>query len=383
MVKFIPYNTMDGKKYYKAKGYIGTDPDTGKKKVITISKCRTKREAELAFSKRQNEFQQNGFTAQTKTTFQEVYDMWLETYKLSVKESTFVKQTEQYRIHILPYFGKKQISKITTAQVQIFANDKVKKFKRYREFISNTSRIFDYAIRRKIISKNPVKNIYIPVPPSKIDDDAKENYLSKDELIVFLNALDNLDNMKQATFLHLLAMSGCRMGELLGLQWKNVFLNEGYIKIKQSLARGIGRRLYLETPKTKSSIREIPLDAETVKALKTWKAQQRKDLLAIGFNSMSPEQLVFSKTNTNGFIQLSTPIKWLKKVLDRLDIKRITLHGLRHTHATMLLESGRTLKDVSARLGHSSIEITSDLYIHVTEKRSRESVNELVNYLES
>ena len=173
------------------------------------------------------------------------------------------------------------------------------------------------------------------------------------------------------------------MGELLGLQWKNVFLNEGYIKIKQSLARGIGRRLYLETPKTKSSIREIPLDAETVKALKTWKAQQRKDLLAIGFNSMSPEQLVFSKTNTNGFIQLSTPIKWLKKVLDRLDIKRITLHGLRHTHATMLLESGRTLKDVSARLGHSSIEITSDLYIHVTEKRSRESVNELVNYLES
>ncbi|MDT2423783.1 site-specific integrase [Enterococcus avium] len=383
MVKFIPYNTMDGKKYYKAKGYIGTDPDTGKKKVITISKCRTKREAELAFSKRQNEFQQNGFTAQTKTTFQEVYDLWLETYKLSVKESTFVKQTEQYRIHILPYFGKKQISKITTAQVQKFANDKVKKFKRYREFISNTSRIFDYAIRRKIISKNPVKNIDIPVPPSKIDDDAKENYLSKDELIVFLNALDNLDNMKQATFLHLLAMSGCRMGELLGLQWKNVFFNEGYIKIKQSLARGIGRRLYLETPKTKSSIREIPLDAETVKALKTWKAQQRKDLLAIGFNSMSPEQLVFSKTNTNGFIQLSTPIKWLNKVLNRLDIKRITLHGLRHTHATMLLESGRTLKDVSARLGHSSIEITSDLYIHVTEKRSRESVNELVNYLES
>lgn len=374
---------MDGKKYYKAKGYIGTDPDTGKKKVITISKCRTKREAELAFSKRQNEFQQNGFTAQAKTTFQEVYDLWLETYKLSVKESTFVKQTEQYRIHILPYFGKKQISKITTAQVQKFANDKVKKFKRYREFISNTSRIFDYAIRRKIISKNPVKNIDIPVPPSKIDDDAKENYLSKDELIVFLNALDNLDNMKQATFLHLLAMSGCRMGELLGLQWKNVFFNEGYIKIKQSLARGIGRRLYLETPKTKSSIREIPLDAETVKALKTWKAQQRKDLLAIGFNSLSPEQLVFSKTNTNGFIQLSTPIKWLNKVLNRLDIKRITLHGLRHTHATMLLESGRTLKDVSARLGHSSIEITSDLYIHVTEKRSRESVNELVNYLES
>lgn len=383
MAKITEYYTKDGKKYYRAKGYIGTDPETGKKKVITISKCPSRRAAELAFNKRKTEFLQNGFIDQTKTTFQEVYDLWLETYKLSVKESTLVKQTEQYRIHILPYFGKKQISKITPALVQKFANDKVKKFKRYREFISNTSRIFDYAIRLKIVSKNPVKDIYTPIPPSKIDDNQKENYLSKDELIVFLNALDSLDNMKQATFLRLLAMSGCRMGELLGLQWENVFLNEGYIKIKQTLARGTERRLYLETPKTKSSIREIPLDEKTIKALKIWKAQQKQDLLALGFNALFSEQLVFSKMSTNGFIQLSTPRKWLNNVLDQLDIKRITLHGLRHTHATMLLESGRTLKDVSTRLGHSSIEITSDLYIHVTEKRSRESVNKLVNYLES
>lgn len=383
MTKIKSYKKKDGQTYYAVTGYLGTDPDTGKKTVTTRRGFKTKREAQLAFSKLQTETVQNGFLKQSRMTFQEVYDLWLETYKLNVKESTFVKQTELYRIHILPYFGKKQISKITPALVQNFANDKVKKFKRYREFISNTSRIFDYALKLRIISRNPVKDIYIPVPPSKIDDGAKENYLSRDELIVFLNALDNLNNMKQATFLRLLAMSGCRMGELLGLQWENVFLNEGYIKIKQTLSRGIGRRLYLETPKTKSSIREIPLDANTIKALKTWKAQQKKELLALGFNAMSPKQLVFSKIHTNSFIQLSTPIKWLNKVLDQLDIKRITLHGLRHTHATMLLESGRTLKDVSVRLGHSSIEITCDLYIHVTEKRNRENVNELVNYLKS
>lgn len=383
MTKIKSYKKKNGQTYYAVTGYLGTDPDTGKKVVTTRRGFKSKREAQLAFSKLQTETGQNGFIRQSRMTFQEVYDLWLETYKLNVKESTFVKQTEQYRIHILPYFGKKQISKITPALVQKFANDKVKKFKRYREFISNTSRIFDYASRLKIISKNPVKDIYIPLPPSKINDDTKENYLSKDELIVFLNALDGLDNTKQATFLRLLAMSGCRMGELLGLQWENAFLNEGYIKINQTLARGIDRRLYLETPKTKSSIREIPLDDETIKALKTWKAQQKKDLLALGFNAMSPQQLVFSKFSTNGFIQLSTPRKWLNNVLNQLDIQRITLHGLRHTHATMLLESGRTLKDVSARLGHSSIEITSNLYIHVTEKRSRESVNELVNYLES
>ncbi|MGF2943526.1 tyrosine-type recombinase/integrase [Enterococcus xiangfangensis] len=383
MTKIKSYKKKDGQTYYAVTGYLGTVPDTGKKVVTTRRGFKSKREAQLAFSKLQTETGQNGFLKQSRMTFQEVYDLWLETYKLNVKESTFVKQTEQYRIHILPYFGKKQISKITPALVQKFANDKVKKFKRYREFISNTSRIFEYALRLKIISRNPVKDIYTPLPPSKINDDTKDNFLTKDELIVFLNVLDGLDNMKQATFLRLLAMSGCRMGELLGLQWENVFLNEGYIKINQTLARGIDRRLYLETPKTKSSIREVPLDGETIKALRTWKTQQKKDLLALGFNAMSSDQLVFSKFSTNDFLQLSTPRKWLNNVLDRLDIQRITLHGLRHTHATMLLESGRTLKDVSARLGHSSIEITSDLYIHVTEKRSRESVNELVNYLES
>lgn len=383
MTKIKSYKKKNGQTYYAVTGYLGTDPDTGKKVVTTRRGFKSKREAQLAFSKLQTETEQNGFLKQSRMTFQEVYDLWLETYKLNVKESTFVKQTELYRIHILPYFGKKQISKITPALVQKFANDKVKKFKRYREFISNTSRIFDHAIRLKIISRNPVKDILIPSPPSKIDDDSKENFLSKDELIAFLSAVDRIDDMKQSTFLRLLAMSGCRMGELLGLQWGNVFLDKGYIKIKQTLARGENRRLYLETPKTKASIREIPLDPETITALRTWRRKQKEDLLALGFNAMSPEQLVFSKINTNGFIQLSTPIKWLNKVLDRLDTKRITLHGLRHTHATMLLESGRTLKDVSARLGHSSIEITSDLYIHVTEKRSRESVNELVNYLES
>lgn len=84
-------------------------------------------------------------------TFQQVYDLWVVNYELTVKESTFVKQTEQYKVHILPYFGDTQIAKITPAMVQQFANEKVNKFARYREFVSNTSRIFDFAIKLKLI----------------------------------------------------------------------------------------------------------------------------------------------------------------------------------------------------------------------------------------
>ncbi len=117
--------------------------------------------------------------------------------------------------------------------------------------------------------------------------------------------------------------------------------------------------------------------------LKQWRLQQRKDLLKFGHNSIGDHQLVFSSLEDNSFIELATPQKWLHTILKQNGLRRITLHGLRHTAATMMLESGLTLKDVSDRLGHASIEITSDLYIHVTEKRKRENIDQVMSYLEN
>ncbi|MEG0372794.1 MAG: site-specific integrase [Enterococcus sp.] len=216
-----------------------------------------------------------------------------------------------------------------------------------------------------------------------MEREEKKNYFTKDELTKFLKALDDNDNLKQSAFLRILAMSGCRRGEILGLEWRSVNFEDNYISITQTLARGKNRRLYLELPKTKSSKREIPLDPKTMDMLKQWRLQQRKDLLMFGHNSIGKHQLVFSSMETNSFIELATPRKWLHTILKRNNLRIITLHGLRHTAATMMLESGLTLKDVSDRLGHSSIEITSDLYIHVTEKRKRENVDQVMKYLEN
>ena len=116
--------------------------------------------------------------------------------------------------------------------------------------------------------------------------------------------------------------------------------------------------------------------------LKRWRLRQTKDLLRFGHNSINDHQLVFSSLEKNSFIELATPRKWLHTILKENGIRKITLHGLRHTAATMMLESGLTLKDVSDRLGHASIEITSDLYIHITEKRKRENIDQVMNYLE-
>ncbi|GKS53947.1 site-specific integrase [Enterococcus mundtii] len=381
MATIKKYTKKDGSAAFMFKAYLGTDPVSGKRINKTKQGFKTKKEAQLALARLQTEIENSGFRQMDRMTFQQVYDLWVVNYELTVKESTFVKQTEQYRLHILPFFREYMLDKITPALVQKFANNNVK-FKRYREFISNTSRIFDYAIKMGLIRENPVKKIIIPTPAKKLEEENK-NYFTKDELTQFLYALDELNNLKQATFLRILAMSGCRRGEILGLEWRSVSFEGEYISITQTLARGKNRRLYLELPKTKSSKREIPLDPRTMEMLKAWRLQQRKDLLKFGHNSINKNQLVFSSLENNSFIELPTPAKWFHTILKQNSIRRITLHGLRHTAATMMLESGLTLKDASDRLGHASIEITSDLYIHVTEKRKRENVDQVMNYLEN
>lgn len=383
MATIKQYSKKDGSKAWMFKAYLGINEDTGKQMFTTRRGFASKKECQIAFNRLKVEVEDKGFTQgkQNTLTFNEVYDMWVINYELTVKESTFVKQTEQYRLHILPVFGDTVLDRITPAMVQKFANDNVNKFARYREFISNTSRIFDYAIKIDLIKENPCKKITIPSAKKDVKKEKKANYLSKNELKIFLEILNNHENKKIATFLRLLALSGARVGEILGLEWRSVNFEDGYISITQTLARGKNRRLYLEAPKTAGSVRDVPLDPTTIQWLKKWKMYQKRELLESGFNSIHPNQLVFSSSENNSFLQLSKPRKWLDTILKNSNLTRITIHGLRHTYATMMLESGLTLKDVSERLGHSSIEITSDLYIHITKKRKHDSTDQVMNYL--
>lgn len=376
------YTKKDGSTAYMFKAYLGTDSE-GKQRFTTRRGFRTKKEANLELSRLKVDISKNGFKKSDKMTFQQVYDLWVVNYELTVKESTFVKQTEQYRVHILPFFGDTLISKITPAMVQKFANEKVNKFVRYREFISNTSRIFDYAIKLKLINTNPCKSITIPKSKKDVGSKNRENYFSREEMLAFLNALEKHENMKIATFFRLLSMSSARMGEILGLEWRYVNFEDNYISITQTLARGKNRRLYLEEPKTSSSTRDIPLDQITMDWLKKWRKKQREELLIIGHNSLKPDQLVFSSALDNSFIQLSKPRKWLQTILKQENLKTITIHGLRHSGAVMMLESGLTLKDIQDRLGHSDISITSTYYLHISEKRKRETIDQMTDYINS
>lgn len=364
------YETKQGKKWM-FKAYLGIDQLTGKRVETTRRGFNTKKEATLALSRVKLQFENGEYGKNTHDdTFLEVFNLWKVSYELTVKESTFVKAMSQYEVHVLPVFGEMKMASITIANVQKFANEKVKKFAKYRDFVTDVARIFDYAITLGIVTDNPAKRITVPKKKVDVQQEKKLNYYSKEELRTFLECSKKQQPFYVYTFFQLLSASGCRQGELLGLEWRSVDFKENCIHITQTLARGKNRRLYLEQPKTKYSKRSISLDSSTMNILKQWRKEQRELMLQLGHNTMNPEQLVFSNID-NSFLQLSKPRKWMLKNMEKNNLRVITIHGFRHTHATLLLEAGVEPKTISERLGHSSIQITLDLYSHVTEQMEK------------
>ena len=372
MATFKQYTKKDGTKLWMFKTYLGTDAN-GKQITTTRRNFNTKKEAQLALSRLKVQFEKGEYNKpkEDRYTFNQVFELWKNNYELTVKESTFVKVMSQYEFHILPIFGSKFIDDISVIDIQNYANDKVNNFVNYRNLITNISRIFDYAVNIGLIDANPTKRISIPKRKISVGDNKKQNYYTKIELKQFLDLSRKQQPYYIYAFFQLLAYSGCRKGEILGLQWRSVSFKDNHINIIQTLASGKDNRLYLEQPKTKNSKRIVSLDKQTMEVLKHWKKEQRKMMFQLGYNTMNDEQLVFSNIE-NSFLQVSKPRKWMLQTIHKNNLKEISIHGFRHTHATLLLEAGVSPKVISERLGHSSIQITLDLYSHVTEEMERE-----------
>lgn len=372
MATFKQYTKKDGTKLWMFKTYLGTDAN-GKQITTTRRNFNTKKEAQLALSRLKVQFEKGEYNKpkEDRYTFNQVFEIWKNNYELTVKESTFVKVMSQYEFHILPIFGSKFIDDISVIDIQNYANDKVNNFVNYRNLITNISRIFDYAVNIGLIDANPTKRISIPKRKISVGDNKKQNYYTKIELKQFLDLSRKQQPYYIYAFFQLLAYSGCRKGEILGLQWRSVSFKDNHINIMQTLASGKDNRLYLEQPKTKHSKRIVSLDKQTIEVLKHWKKEQRKMMFQLGYNTMNDEQLVFSNIE-NSFLQVSKPRKWMLQTIHKNNLKEISIHGFRHTHATLLLEAGVSPKVISERLGHSSIQITLDLYSHVTEEMERE-----------
>jgi integrase len=159
------------------------------------------------------------------------------------------------------------------------------------------------------------------------------------------------------------ATTGCRRGELLGLCWPYVELDEARISIARTRTV-IGGKVVWSEPKTKRSHRLIKLDSVTAAALRSWRARQSAERLVMGGHWGNDEDLVFVWPDGTPPNPEAITLRF-KRLVEKAGLPKLTPKGLRHSFATAGLASGVPIKVISDRLGHSSIRITGDIYSHV------------------
>src|SRR5699024_1230342 len=169
-----------------------------------------------------------------------------------------------------------------------------------------------------------------------------------------------------------------RVGECLALTWHDLDFKNNILNMNKTLAY-TEKGLEIQVPKTKASVRIISLDVETIKVLKEWQLEQRKQLLKIGINSMNKHKVIFN-SNNNVFIFNSVIAYDIKLIANKAGIYPITTHSFRHTHATLLFASGMDIKQVQARLGHSNVQTTLNIYTHAMKDKQDKIGDEFARY---
>ncbi len=272
------------------------------------------------------------------------------------------------------------MDKITVTHCQKAINSWYTKIKHYKRANNYVISIFKYAISLGIVSDNPVTRISVPVKKDTVMEDIAKNFYNKEELQLFFECLTKEDNSKLMVLFRVLAFTGARKGETLALTWNDINFEQKTISINKTLTRGLNNKLIIQTPKTATSRRDIMVDDKTLILLKEWRKQQKTDYFKLGYNTMNTKQLVFSNIN-NDFMQLVKVGQYLDLTIKKYGLKRITTHGFRHTHCSILFEAGASIKEVQDRLGHSDVQTTMNIYAHVTEKAKEKTAEKFANYV--
>lgn len=229
---------------------------------------------------------------------------------------------------------------------QELVNEWYEKYKQYPYFRKVTAQIMRYGEAMEIMKSNPMAKTTLP----RKKEEKKLQYHTKDELQHFFECLNDFGNYKQLAFFKALAFTGCRKSEILSLQWEDIDLFNKTVSIGKTLAIDENLDIIIQTPKTSSSVREISLDDETVKILSRWRNIQREKYFKMGFNTTSDKQFVFTNERDELYYpQIAND--WLKYLIKKYQLPKITPHNFRNTHASLLLQASIPVKEVSERLG--------------------------------
>lgn len=287
---------------------------------------------------------------------------------MKLKTRTIENNRRLVESYVIPYFGNLRLRDITTYKVDMMISGLLKNGSKSKGPLkagtvnlirAATSSIFSTALKKGIVSKNPVSD---STPPCFHDEERQ--FLDVDACKMLLSEINEIPNEQVSRAIKILLYTGLRRGELLGLHWQDVNFEKKEIYIKYTVyKKGV------TSPKTRTSVRTVSLADEAencfmeqygyIEKLRTKAGQSWKETNAVFVNKQGDYM--------NGEYLNNTFRNFLKKK----GLPGMHIHDLRHANASILINSGVPMKVVSEHLGHSSVKTTEDFYTHLFESSKK------------
>lgn len=311
------------------------------------------------------ETQNTSYFENKDITINEWINIWIPYAQDNWSVSTKQNIESAIEFHIKPLIGNQKLSTLNKITYKREFIDHLRQENKYKESTIQTwhkivMRMVNAAVNNQVLPSNTLTGF-------KFDLGNNIRSFTKDELHQFIAVLEVKDTRIQTIFLTLLK-TGMRKGELMGLRWSDIDLKERYFDINST------RGDYGENkPKTKTSIRKVYFDESLLVLIKKLKSVERERLLKRGKILKDEDYFILSSFNLP--VQQSKITYMFRLLCEEANVPNITVHGLRHTHATFLIEAGANIKYVSNRLGHKNINITLDVYSDVLKDEEKETAD--------
>lgn len=301
------------------------------------------------------------------STFGEIADRWKEAKRNVVKHSTFCAYALILKTHLLPTFA--HYNDITEEAVQQFVFDKIAaglSHKSVHDIVAVLKAVAKFGAKHRLCQSCELEIVY---PPSEAVRQLPVLTLHNHrKLMQSLTASPTPQNIG----VMLALCCGLRIGEVCALRWEQVDLVQRIISVRGTVGRIYNcekgaTEHYASSPKTRNSVREIPISAPLLDALRKVRRLQQTNIYVVGSGTIPKEPRTYRET--------------FSRLLRRLKIPPIVFHGLRHTFATRCIESGCDYKTVSVLLGHSNVATTLNLYVHPNLDQKKRCLDRLNKFL--